>query len=95
MLKITIVVENEIIYLNDITIYNNIYYLSCSCLANNSLRITDQQYSIKILYSYDLENWNDLLNQELLLDDFEINNKVIYSNPYHYENPEDSNDAIL
>tara|TARA_B100000524_G_C23576171_1_gene343643 strand:+ start:462 stop:647 length:186 start_codon:yes stop_codon:yes gene_type:complete len=30
-----------------------------------------------------------------LLDDFEINNKVIYSNPYHYENPEDSNDAIL
>ncbi len=30
-----------------------------------------------------------------MLDDFEINNKVIYSNPYHYENPEDSNDAIL
>ena len=89
----------EIINLSNIKYYNGVYYLSCSCLSNNSLRVNEKQYSTKIFYSYDLvnplENWEDLLNQELILDNIKIDNKIIISNPYYSEDPENSDDVII
>ena len=94
-LESDIIINNdEIKYLSDIKYYNNVYYLSCVCLSTNELRVNDNQFSIKIFYSYDLENWDDLLNQELILDNFEIDDKVIISNPYNSIDPESSNDII-
>ena len=91
--------NNEIINLSDIIYYNEVYYLSCICLSNNSLKVNDTQFSIKIFYSYDLsqplENWEDLLNQELILDNIKINDKIIISDPYHSEDPENSDEVII
>ena len=94
-LESDIVINNDDIkYLSDIKYYNNVYYLSCVCLSTNQLRVNDNQFSTKIFYSYDLENWIDLLNQELILDNFEIDDKVIIANPYNSIDPESSDDII-
>ena len=87
--------NNEIINLSDIIYYNEVYYLSCICLSNNSLKVNDTQFSIKIFYSYDLDNWEDLLNQELILDNIKIDDKIIISDPYHSEDPENSDEVII
>tara|TARA_B100000902_G_scaffold399844_1_gene472954 strand:- start:3022 stop:7329 length:4308 start_codon:yes stop_codon:yes gene_type:complete len=86
--------NDEIINLDDIIYKNNIYYLSCGCLVNNTSRINNMQFSTKIFYSYDFENWEDLLNQELLLDDLTVDDITYHVNPYYYTNP-DENNTIL